>query len=301
MALRGRLGSAPTSKHLVSLLEESPIADQVLFDESGRLGEETSNSRLALVGDPATTFADVLKRLPEPAGGPTTRWSAQWEALERAAWATQEPELGRRGFEGALAAQVARQLPANALLFVSNSLPVRDLDRFARSRSAPLRALANRGASGIDGILSTAFGAGYGLQKRLVLLVGDLAFLHDLNALAAVKRLGLRADIIVINNDGGGIFEFLPVARHEPPFTELFVTPHGIQASTLAQAFGMDHARIELRRGPPSGLVAAVPDAPSRLVEIVSDRKENVRHRREVDALVAAAIDRVPLEVSHAR
>jgi len=123
------------------------------------------------------------------------------------------------------------------VLFSSNSLPIRHLDTFCSC--TPL-VLCNRGASGIDGILHTAIGAALG-SGRCVLLVGDLAMLHDLNALAALQRTPVQLIVVVLNNRGGGIFQMLPIAKHEDVFTPYFDTPHELDFAQCCRGFNLPH------------------------------------------------------------
>lgn len=278
-----RFGAAPTSRALLTYLSELPGAHHVFVDETGRHWDPTNRGRLGIAADPASVCRELASAL--PAGpAPDAAWAQKAKDLERETWRVLERELRTRPFEGAFAAHLVEALPAHATLFVSSSLPVRDVDRFARTRPQPLRVLANRGASGIDGVLSTALGAAHALERRVALLIGDLAFLHDLGGLLSLRRLGIPLDVFVVNNDGGGIFEFLPIAQFEPPFTELFVTPHGLDLETLARAFALRHHRVAPDEPVRPG------DGPAQLVEITSDRKANAAHRREVDRLVGDAL-----------
>jgi len=281
-----RLGAAPTSKSLLTFLREAPEASHILLDESGRLAEETGRSHIVLDSDPAPTV-DELTAARGPADRRDSAWGPLWRQTEDTTWHVLQPELARREFEGAAMARLLDVLPERSTLFVSNSLPVRDLDRFGRGRAKSLRVLANRGASGIDGITSTALGVAHGLGQRTTLAIGDLAFLHDLNGLVAAHRLGIALDILLLNNDGGGIFEFLPIHEHEPPFTELFVTPHGLDAAPLAKAMGFQHRKVPAAEAARFHFDASPKGS---ILEIATDRKANVRHRRDIEALVAHAL-----------
>ena len=149
--------------------------------------------------------------------------------------------------EGRVLETVVEELPDPATLFVSNSMPVRDLDRFAAPSTTSVTVLGNRGASGIDGIVSTALGAGSATTDDLTLVTGDIALYHDANGLLALDRCDVDATIVAINNDGGGIFHKLPVEAFDPPFTEQFKTPHGVDFEPLSELYGVDFARIDAR------------------------------------------------------
>ncbi len=252
--------------------------------------------------------------------------------------------------EGLVAMACARHaVDREALLFVSNSMPVRDLDalwpvgslaletlgRDATLALSPslaggeadpgalLEALGNRGASGIDGITSTALGVAWGSGRRVVALLGDLALLHDLNGLlrahgsGAVGAPRLKVDFVVVNNDGGGIFHLLPVRNHEPHFTPFVATPHGLEPSRMAALHGLPFRRIEARgtaltndagthnapratsTSTPPSLLAALESAlawaasqpGSTLLEVRSDRNENHRAHEALHAAVAHALE----------
>ncbi len=144
----------------------------------------------------------------------------------------------------AIAFDVANLLPNDANLFIGNSLPIRHFDELGFSNAKAVKAYANRGASGIDGNVSTALGIKVAdIEKRLIAVFGDVTFFHDMNGLLAAKAYGIPAIIVVINNDGGGIFKRLPVRNFEPEFTDYFVMPHGLTFSHIADMFGFSYHR----------------------------------------------------------
>ena len=142
-----------------------------------------------------------------------------------------------------IARTVARLIPNSHALFLGNSMPIRDMDSYAGTGGAPARVYANRGASGIDGNLATIAGIARGLGRPVSAVIGDLAVLHDLNALALLKDVDTPVILVVPNNDGGGIFNFLPIAAHESVFEPYFATPHGMQFEHAAAQFGLSYRR----------------------------------------------------------
>ena len=188
-----------------------------------------------------------------------------------------EPLIAR---EAALAAE---------LLYVASSMPVRDVDAFAPRRG---RVLVNRGLNGIDGIVSCAAGAAAVTGARTLALVGDLALLHDLGGLVAAARLQLPLTVLCVNNDGGGIFEFLPIAQHRERFEELFATPHGLDLEGAAHLCRAEFARVSDARALRAALQR--PAGGLRLVEARTDRATNVAHHRALQAAVAAALGDPP-------
>lgn len=149
-------------------------------------------------------------------------------------------------FEGAVVPAVLEAIPDRATVFASNSMPVRDLDRFAPPTERSIDARANRGASGIDGIASSALGVASAADGPLVAIVGDLAYYHDLTGLLAAQRCDVDATIVLVNNDGGGIFHALPIEQFEPPFTEGFRTPHGLDFEPTGSLFDLEFRRVDL-------------------------------------------------------
>ena len=223
---------------------------------------------------------------------PTSRegsWLAGWrEASEEAGrrmdgllCAAKEPS------EPLVARLVSREVPADHGLVVASSMPIRDLDTFATTAGAPVPVAANRGASGIDGTVATAAGFARGLGKPVTLLVGDLALLHDLNSLAMLRDL--RVVVVVLNNDGGGIFSFLPVARHERLFEPFFGTPQGVGFEPAAAMFGLGYERPGTSQEFLEAYRAACSREGSTLIEVETDRRENVALHRE---LLAGISDR---------
>jgi 2-succinyl-5-enolpyruvyl-6-hydroxy-3-cyclohexene-1-carboxylate synthase len=235
----------------------------------------------------------LLSVLPERAGDEV--WLARIAALDRAAWEAVSATLesGEHRSEGAMTRALVSALPREALLAVSNSLPVRHLDAFVPGAAADVRVLSQRGAAGIDGIVSGAVGAAGAAGAPTALLLGDLALLHDLSGLELARRVQVPFAIVVLNNDGGRIFEQLPVARAETtaPLLDRWTTPHGLSFEHAAALFGHRYARVEHARD----LTAAVREAIARegctLIEAKVDPHgaaiEQERLRARFDAALA--------------
>ena len=182
-------------------------------------------------------------------------------------------------------------------LFLSNSMPVRDMDLYAStSQPACFMTGTNRGASGIDGIISTAAGFASGLRKPVTLLIGDIAFLHDLNALCLLQSLRVPLRIVVLNNNGGGIFSFLPVASEEDVFETHFATPQNYSIRDAAAAFGIAYRMPVTNREFETACRSAGENAVTTIIEVKGSRRENVQQHRalqsEITALAASALSR---------
>ncbi|ELY53696.1 2-succinyl-5-enolpyruvyl-6-hydroxy-3-cyclohexene-1-carboxylic-acid synthase [Natronococcus jeotgali] len=246
-----RLGASPTSKPLRTALAAAD-ADQYLLDPAGAWREATFTATDLLAATPSSVLVGVRERL-RSAGddaGADDEWLERFERAERVRWrcrdeALEPSALADAPFEGAVLATVFEDAPDPATVVVANSMPIRDADRFARPRDAELTVLGNRGASGIDGTTSTALGAGSATDDPLVFVTGDLSLYHDSNGLLAVQRCGVDATIVLLDNDGGGIFHELPIADFEPPFTDQFETPHGLEFERLAALYDLEFERVD--------------------------------------------------------
>jgi 2-succinyl-5-enolpyruvyl-6-hydroxy-3-cyclohexene-1-carboxylate synthase len=193
-------------------------------------------------------------------------------------------------FEGKVFGELAALLPSKVALFAGNSMPVRDLDAFYPTSSQEIRFLGNRGASGIDGVLSTSLGTAAVTQSPLITVLGDLSFYHDMNGLLSAQKFKLNATIIVINNNGGGIFTFLPQHGHTEYFEKYFATPHGLTFESAARLYQLAYNKAtswpEFRK-----LVSGNLDAlGTKIVELNTDRERNVElHHRISSAVIKAA------------
>jgi 2-succinyl-5-enolpyruvyl-6-hydroxy-3-cyclohexene-1-carboxylate synthase len=282
-----RVGAAPTSASTLGWMDEARDAPQVVVDDGGRWKDHQNTASLYLNSDISGTLEALLGAVGPPA---SFRWRHRWEEADRAASAAAEGAPGP-WHEGQVAAAVVRRVTPAHALFVSSSMPIRDVDAFGAPREAGPVIFGNRGASGIDGIVSTAAGVAAGTGRRTVVLLGDLAFLHDANGLLAVREDDVELVFVLVNNDGGGIFHMLPIREHDPPFTELFATPHGLDLSHLADLHRLPHTRVESGEELEQALTAGLADSGSRVIEVRTDREENrLGHRAAVAASTAAAL-----------
>jgi 2-succinyl-5-enolpyruvyl-6-hydroxy-3-cyclohexene-1-carboxylate synthase len=188
-----------------------------------------------------------------------------------------------------VAAELGVRLPSTATCFVASSMPVRDVETFWPAREAPPRALGHRGANGIDGTVSGALGAAAARGGPVVALIGDVAFAYDVGALASARRLGLSLTIVLLDNDGGGIFSFLPVAREGDAFVEHVATPHGLDFGRVAELYGCAFERADHPEAFRAALERGLQSAGVSIVAVRTDRDENVvLHRRVWDAVAQA-------------
>jgi 2-succinyl-5-enolpyruvyl-6-hydroxy-3-cyclohexene-1-carboxylate synthase len=190
--------------------------------------------------------------------------------------------------EPAVARLISQNIQRDFGLFVANSMPIRDMDMYADPRGPMVTVACNRGASGIDGIIASATGFTCGLNKPVTLLIGDLAFLHDVNSLALLKSLAHPLIVVVINNDGGGLFSFLPIAQVNEVFEPFFGTPHGLSFEHAAGMFGVDYCRLESKEAFVAAYVSAQGKRCSSIIEVETDRGENYEIHREIEERVGS-------------
>jgi 2-succinyl-5-enolpyruvyl-6-hydroxy-3-cyclohexene-1-carboxylate synthase len=282
-----RVGASPTSKVLRRYLREVD-ARQVVVDPAGgwREAEFTATDLVTAAPSP------VLERVAAAtADGGVVRWRERFLDAERRYWSIVSEAVADELFEGALLHEVGRHLPDPATLFVSNSMPVRDLDRFGEPRAADVTVLGNRGVSGIDGITSSALGAGSATSEPLVLVTGDLAYYHDMNGLLALDRCGVDATVVLVNNDGGGIFHELPISEFDPPFTEQFRTPHGLDFEPTGDLYDLDFERVGTRTAFVEAFERSVATDGTHVLEVRTDGASSHRTRERIHERVC---DRVP-------
>jgi 2-succinyl-5-enolpyruvyl-6-hydroxy-3-cyclohexene-1-carboxylate synthase len=240
-----RFGASPTSKPLRKALADVD-ARQFLVDPAGEWRDAEFVATDLVVADPTHVAEALATRIEGAASAVTADATSDALAMderygEGVVAARESDAVG--AFEGEVLADVFADAPDPSTIVVSNSMPIRDADRFARESDASVTVLANRGASGIDGVTSTALGAGSATTDDLVYVTGDLAYYHDMNGLLALERCDVDATIVVVNNDGGGIFQELPIADFDPPFTEQFQTPHGLDFEPTGDLYDLDFER----------------------------------------------------------
>ncbi|MDO8212894.1 2-succinyl-5-enolpyruvyl-6-hydroxy-3-cyclohexene-1-carboxylic-acid synthase [Conexibacter sp. CPCC 206217] len=193
--------------------------------------------------------------------------------------------------EPLVAIEAAAALDAGATLVVAASMPIRDVETFLPARDDGPRVLSNRGANGIDGTVATALGAAAAGDGPVVLLIGDVTLAYDLGALLSARRLQLDLTIVLIDNDGGGIFHFLPVATQSDHFEHHIATPHGLDFAVAAQLYGARHVPVATAAELRAELARATrPGAGVTIVQATTDRDENVLLHRHVWAAVAEAL-----------
>ena len=302
-----RIGGAPVSASLSAFLSDLAHVPQVRITSGHYWKDHLSVASPSVRAEVASFVRAVTEELPshpslisESSTPDTARsWCEQWTEIDRAAsQAVLDFRTSDAGdaFEGDVLAAVVAGVTDGTTLFVSNSMPVRDLDAYGGG-GKPLHVYGNRGASGIDGIVSTVAGiAAAGVAATsdggspIVAVVGDIAFYHDMNGLLAVAEHQLDIVFVVINNDGGGIFHMLPIRDYEPEFTKYFATAHGLDFRHAAELYGIPYRRVEHPSGAADALEEVLAGTGPRILEVRSDREQNQRSREAVGEAVRRAV-----------
>lgn len=267
------LGRAGLSRNLAALIAD---VEQIVVSPTGW-------------PDPGRRAVQLINDVHFRGGSSDQGWADLWMRAEKTARATVDAALDRTDAltEPRVARDTFAAVPAGGVLAVSSSMPVRDLDWFAGTRG-PLRIVANRGASGIDGFVSTALGTA-AAGGPVVALAGDLSVLHDQSGFLIRPLPNLV--LVVVNNDGGGIFSFLPQANHPDHFERLFGTATGIDFAQVSNLHGLHHQLVEQADALTPAIRSAVTRSGISLLEVRTDRAENVALHRRITAEVVEAVE----------
>jgi 2-succinyl-5-enolpyruvyl-6-hydroxy-3-cyclohexene-1-carboxylate synthase len=279
-----RVGAPPTSKALRHWLATTAVP-QAVVGPSGWPDPDSSASLVIRADAPPT-----LVRLAQRVGASDPGWHRRWVDADRSARAAADQVIDAVGTvsEPAVARSLAA-VPNSTAIWTGSSMPIRDVDSFFPVTTGSIGLFGNRGANGIDGFASTALGSAAS-GRPTVAHLGDVSMLHDVGALATAVRLDLPITFVVVNNDGGGIFHFLPQAGHEH-FERHFGTPHGLRFCDVAGGFGLDAVAVDSI----DELTAAVGQTATgpKLVEVITDRHANVALHEEITTRVQAALGEI--------
>jgi 2-succinyl-5-enolpyruvyl-6-hydroxy-3-cyclohexene-1-carboxylate synthase len=282
-----RFGGALISKRLMAWLDGSG-AFTAVFTDDGACADPNHTAALVVEGSVTSSCRFLAESLPPR----QEEWFHSFAAAERKARAALEAAFSRNDAltEPRIAREAVSALSPGCNLVVSSSMPIRDLDAFTPGSKVALRVFANRGANGIEGMASTALGISAASGRPTLLLAGDLAFVHDLGGLLTARRHRISLTALVVNNDGGGIFSFLPIAQFPDHFEELFATPHGLDFSSVAQLFQAHFVRprnsAELRSGLKECLEGGL-----HIIDARTDRSANPAEHQKLFEQIGAALD----------
>lgn len=274
-----RFGAMPVSKALTQFISKHAAAIHCVIDSGGGWRDPVGAATHMLAADESSFCRALSSCLDQPRE--ESSWLKSWIQVNQTARAAMRSiEEHEELDEGKLFYEVLKRLPDGSALFVGNSMPIRDLDSFFFEDERSIRLLANRGANGIDGLVSSALGAA-AIVPPLYLIIGDLSFFHDLNGLLAAKLNDLNITIIVMNNNGGGIFSYLPQASEEKHFEQLFGTPADLNFAHAAKLYGAAYEKVADLDSLDKSMAKAETAKGPLIIEAITDRAENVIvHRR---------------------
>ncbi len=304
-ALVLRFGAMPTSKPLLLYLKRYASCPLVVIDGHNGWDEPTQLASTLIHADPATLCQSLFSTLMQSDEQPSSskEWIAMWQSADRVARQTMQATINTfdQFFEGRVFSELANLLPDETTLYVGNSMPVRDLDTFFSRTSQRVHIMGNRGANGIDGVISSALGASAGAGTRFspsggrqgkpaLLVIGDLSFFHDLNGLLAARLHKLNLTIVLINNDGGGIFSFLPQAAYPEHFEQLFGTPTGLDFRLAVQMYGGHYQKVESWEQFREQVGQGLESGGLHVIEVQTERASNVQMHRQLWEVVGQAL-----------
>ncbi|MGE7912600.1 2-succinyl-5-enolpyruvyl-6-hydroxy-3-cyclohexene-1-carboxylic-acid synthase [Lysinibacillus xylanilyticus] len=270
-----RLGAQPVSKFIMQFITKTQPNAYIVVDEDPMFRDSTGVSTHFV----HASIGEWLTQLEISETALETEYLAEWQDANDIALEYIEHYSDGAIDEGAMVSRLLKMIPSGSDIFVSSSMPVRDIDTFLMATPKDIQIVANRGTNGIDGVVSTAMGFSQGNNRETYLLIGDLAFLHDVNGLIASRYQECNLTIIVMNNDGGGIFSYLPQSKVEAHYEDLFGTPTALKFHDIAKMYDMDYIRVndisEL-----SVKFTTMKKRPMRLIEIFTNREENVYAHR---------------------
>jgi len=313
-----RFGAMPTSKPVLLYLKRYASCPLVVIDGHGAWEEPTQLASELIHVDPTDLCQGLLNVLEHPGENGekqpsiSQEWITMWQDADRITRQTIQAAMqdfpaptrpasayGQTGrkenefFEGRVFNELADLVVDDMTLYVGNSMPVRDLDTFFWSSRERIRIMGNRGANGIDGVVSSALGAsaGAGQNRPTMLVLGDLSFFHDLNGLLAARLHGLNLTIVLINNDGGGIFSFLPQAAYPEHFEQLFGTPTGLDFRLAVQMYGGEYQKVENWEQFRKGVRRGLDSGGLHVIEVPTERASNVKMHRQLWEVVGKALN----------
>ncbi|TCP29841.1 2-succinyl-5-enolpyruvyl-6-hydroxy-3-cyclohexene-1-carboxylate synthase [Scopulibacillus darangshiensis] len=287
-----RIGAMPVSKPFLLYLNKIKPSRYIVIDEGEGWREPTQLATDMVYSDPIRLCKRLLNQLPpNPSAEPS--WLTGWNKVNQAAKNEIKMFLEEKHWhEGQIISELSKLLPKNAYLFVGNSMPIRDLDTFLLNQTGRINTMANRGANGIDGVVSTALGVS-AVSKSVNLVIGDLSFFHDMNGLLAGKLYNLNATIIVVNNDGGGIFSFLPQAGEAVDFEQLFGTPAGLDIEAVANLYNADYKQAVTWEEFADAYLTYQKVQGLKIIEIQTNRKDNTEKHRMLWNRISYAVQSV--------
>lgn len=269
-----RFGAQPVSKFLSLYLKKNRPENFIAVDESPEFRDSLNSVTHHIQSSPEAVFA-ILVHKKKPL------YTEQWVKANELASSIVKRVMDGAQDEGAYTEMLFRHLPSGSDLISGSSMPIRDVDTYFKKTTKDVAVFANRGANGIDGVVSTAFGIQAARSRPAWLLIGDLSFLHDVNGLIVTRFHETDVTIVIMNNDGGGIFSYLPQATSATYFEDLFGTPTGLTFEHIAAMYDAQYASVQTREQFEQELHKEKKKK-VRIIEVFTNREENVKAHRNL-------------------
>lgn len=280
-----RIGAQPVSKPLMQFLTAVQPLHYVIIDEDPKFRDSLHVSTAHIEATVGTWLSEL-----QCTSQKNDAYAAAWQRANEIATRHTERYIVERTDEGALAGTLFNALPNHSDLVASSSMPIRDVDTFFNKTEKDIRVFCNRGTNGIDGVVSTAFGLQYASKRDTYLLIGDLSFLHDSNGLIASRYQESDLTIVVMNNDGGGIFSYLAQSTVEAHYEQLFGTPTALKFEQLAAMYDAEYACVETKQALTETL--SIPKKKAiRIIEVMTNREQNVVEHRALWQAINEELD----------
>lgn len=280
-----RFGAQPVSKPLMLYLKSHKPEIYIIVDESPVFRDSLHIATHHVQVAAESLWVNTLNKS-------SSTYTDSWSKANKIATNHVNSYIQNETDEGALAGVLFETLPDKSFLFASSSMPIRDLDTFFNKTTQDIKLYANRGTNGIDGVVSTALGTQTALNRPGYLLIGDLAFLHDLNGLIVSRFHHCDMTIILMNNDGGGIFSYLPQSTETNYFEDLFGTPTGLEFSHIAAMYNAQYNAVHTKEDFKEAL-AEEKSKDIRIIEVFTNRQVNTETHRKLWAAISKELDSV--------
>jgi 2-succinyl-5-enolpyruvyl-6-hydroxy-3-cyclohexene-1-carboxylate synthase len=281
------LGDPVTSKRYLQYITDMPPGCYIHVQDHARRQDPAHSVTHRIVSGIADFCADLTPLLPSGEKPQELRDIDQRAGQIFTEFIRETDSLSEIG----IASEIAAFLPAGSGLYLGSSMPVRDFDMFGRIANPDIRIGSNRGASGIDGSVSSAAGFARGLSAPVTAVIGDVAFIHDMNALDLIRRSDTPLILVIINNNGGGIFSFLPVAGYKSVFETYFATPHNLRFKGVADMFGLDYHLIKEKNDFSSLYRKILNGKKHTIIEVQTRREESFTLHRNLLNRIVEEID----------
>ncbi|MFD1413452.1 2-succinyl-5-enolpyruvyl-6-hydroxy-3-cyclohexene-1-carboxylic-acid synthase [Oceanobacillus jeddahense] len=273
-----RFGAMPVSKAYLFYIKEHHHIPQFVVEKNEGFRDPSGNHTIYIYAEPKQLCNQLIEKAADKQN--SVEWLRKWQSYNQIAkdhlLAGEEAQIT----EGETVRAIADVIPDHTTLYVGNSMAVRDVDSFFMVTSKNIAILCNRGANGIDGVISSAVGAAAS-GERLTLLIGDLSFFHDMNGLLAAKQYQLPITIVLVNNNGGGIFSFLPQADDKKHFEAIFGTPVDLPFENAGALYNADYKVASTESALKVQLEESYQRSGLSIIEVKTDRDENTAWHRD--------------------